>query len=363
MRVIFNLLDANVGGGQRVAAGIAKALSARGDSVGVAVPADGPALPWFTDSGADAHLLDLIALRRPTGIRHAARTFKDYDLVYSHTSVPGVILAGEAAAQARTPHVIHQHIYPHFSERRTVHALQRVLYGRAATRAEMIAVAHHVAAAAIAAGAPHDRIVVIPNGVEIPAVPSPPAADGPIRIGQLARLDVQKGIDLFLDAVERMTTAAKFSIGTPRAENAFGRDLHRRALALGVEVVSPASRSFLTTVDVVVAPSRYEGHPLALMEAMALGKPVVAAAIPGVTELLQGEEAGILVPSEDPAALATALDILAADAQLRLRLGASARDLMTARYALPLVHAQIIELLERAATRERSPERSSKRRG
>jgi glycosyltransferase involved in cell wall biosynthesis len=348
VKVVFNLLDANVGGGQRVAAGIAEALRAAGHDVGVAVPADGPALPWFTDAGAEPHLVDIVSLRRPTGIRRAAATFAGYDVVYSHTSAPGAALAGAAATRAGRPHVIHQHIYPHFSAVAPVRAAQQKLYARAASRAYVIAVAQHVADAAVAAGAPRDRVTVIPNGVEIPTAAAPPAATGPGRIGQLGRLDAQKGIDIFLDAVERTTASATFALGSPVAEDDFGRALHERARALGVEVVAPASRAFLETLDIVAAPSRYEGHPLTLMEAMALGKPVVAAAIPGVTEMLEGEDAGILVLPENADALATALDTLALDGELRTRLGARARTLITERYALPLVHARIIQLLEAA---------------
>jgi glycosyltransferase involved in cell wall biosynthesis len=216
----------------------------------------------------------------------------------------------------------------------------------------MIAVAQHIADAAVAAGAPRDRITVIPNGVDVPAEPAPPALARPIRIGQLARLDAQKGIDVFLEAIEHVTEPAQFALGSPLPENDFGRALHERATALGVEVVAPASRAFLETLDIVAAPSLQEGHSVTLMEAMALAKPVVAAAIPGVTEMLQGEDAGLLVPPRDPEALATALDLLAGDAALRSRLGARARELVTARYALPVVHARIIDLLERAAAAE-----------
>lgn len=354
MRVVFNLLDADVGGGQRVAAGIAAALRDHGHTVGVLVPADGPALPWFMVGGTQAHFVDVTSLRRPWGIRAAAAAFVGYDLVYSHTSVPGAVLAGAAASRAQRPHVIHQHIYPHFSGSAPVRRVQRALYGRATRRAQVIAVARHVADAAVAAGAPRGRVVVIPNGVEIPAEPAPPRAGGTPRIGLLGRLDVQKGIDLFLDALELMTVLAEPALGSPLPEDDTGRKLHERAHALGVDVVAPATRTFLEPLDIFAAPSRYEGHPLTLMEAMALGKAVVATAIPGVTEMLTGEDAGLLVPPEDSAALAAALDALATDPELRARLGARARALVSARYSLPVVHARVIDVLEQAAATHRA---------
>jgi glycosyltransferase involved in cell wall biosynthesis len=361
VKVIFNLLDANVGGGQRVAAGIAQALIARGHTVGVAVPADRPALRWFTDAGATAHVVDIVSLRRPWGIGRAARVFRGYDLVYSHTSVPGTVLGGAAAALARRPHVIHQHAFPYLSSRSAVRRLQRALFAATVARGRLIAVARHIADAAAALGAPPDRITVIPNGVEIPALPAP-RPTGDVRVGLLARLDPQKGIDVYLDAVERVTAPASFVLGSPVPEDDFGHALHARARAAGVEIVAPAGTELLATLDIVAAPSLLEGHPLTLMEAMAFAKPVVAAAVPGVTELLEGTSAGILVPASDAEALAAALDVLVLDADRRSELGMRARELVTAEYSLPAVHARVIALLEEAAGLESPPESSRKRR-
>ncbi|HEV8461325.1 MAG TPA: glycosyltransferase family 4 protein [Gaiellaceae bacterium] len=343
MRVVFNLLDADVGGGQRVAARVARALVERGDEVGVAVPADGPAVAWFTELGAPVHIVDLLTPRRAWNIPAAARVFRDYDVVYSHSSAPGAALAGSAARRAKRAHVIHQHIYPHFSSNAAVGAVQRRLYARAAADAAMIAVAQHVADAAIAAGAPADRVTVVPNGVDVPEVALPPRLTEP-RVGMLARIDVQKGIDIFLDAVDQVRGPAKFALGTPTDDD----PMVARARALGVDVVAPATRAFLDGIDVFVAPSRWEGHPLTLMEAMALGKAVVATSIPGVTEMLEGTEAGVLIPPEDSEALAAAIDELAADPALRTGLGARARALVAERYATPVVNAQITAILDRA---------------
>jgi glycosyltransferase involved in cell wall biosynthesis len=350
VRVLFNLLDANVGGGQRIAAGIAEALRAQGHAIGVAAPTDGPALRWFTRIGADTHFVDLSSLRRPWTIRRATAAFTGYDLVYSHTSVPGMILAGEAASRAGRPHVIHQHIYPDFSNSEMLRAAQRKLFARETARSEMVAVAQHVADAAIAAGAPRRNITVIPNGVEIPKDDPIWRIGEPIKVGLLGRLDVSKGIDIFLDAVALMHTTPKVALGTPTPASDLGRQLHERARSLSVEVVAPASQDFLSTLDIVAVPSRFEGHPLTLLEAMALGKPVVASAIPGVVEMLEGEDAGLLVPSQDASALAAALDRLATDDELRRHLGARARSLVSTRYALPVVHARVIELLKRVAS-------------
>jgi glycosyltransferase involved in cell wall biosynthesis len=76
---------------------------------------------------------------------------------------------------------------------------------------------------------------------------------------------------------------------------------------------------------VVVCPSRREGFGLTCAEAMAHGRPVVASAVGGLTELVEHEVTGLLVPPQDPVALRAAIDRLLADSDLRARLGAEGR--------------------------------------
>ena len=57
---------------------------------------------------------------------------------------------------------------------------------------------------------------------------------------------------------------------------------------------------FLASLDVVVVPSRYEGSPVTLVEAMAPGKPIVASRISGIAEVLERSGGGVLVPPDDP---------------------------------------------------------------
>jgi glycosyltransferase involved in cell wall biosynthesis len=355
VRVVFNLLDASVGGGQRVAAGIAQSLVDRSHDVGVAVPAAGPALEWFEALGARVHIVDLQSLRRPRGVAAAAEAFRDYDVVYSHTSVPGEILAIAAARRAGRPHVAHRHVYPHFSPLWPVAAVQRGLYARAAHRSRMIAVAEHVARAAAVAGVPLDRIEVIPNGVALPVDPPEPRQSPPVRFGVLARLDTQKGIDLFVSAAAASglnPSEATFDVGTPEPVNDSQRELLERARAAGVGIDSPAEGgAFLSRLDVVVIPSRnFEGLPLTLLEALALRKAILATDIPGIHEALAGTGAGVLVPPEDVTALAGAIRSLACDPIERLRLATRARALADERYSLSDTHDRVAHVLRRAAS-------------
>jgi glycosyltransferase involved in cell wall biosynthesis len=103
--------------------------------------------------------------------------------------------------------------------------------------------------------------------------------------------------------------------------------------------------------DAIALPSRREGHPLALLEAMALGKAVVACAVGGVPESVRDGETGLLVPSDDPAALARALARLRDDAALRGRLGAAAACEVRARYHIRRTVAAVEAVYERCLAR------------
>ena len=117
------------------------------------------------------------------------------------------------------------------------------------------------------------------------------------------------------------------------------RDLMRQAARAGIEdrvrflgqLTQLEVREALREADVVAAPSvptrdgRREGIPVALMEAMASGLPVVASRISGIPELVGEDETGFLVGPRDVEALAGALERLARDEGLRRRLGAAGR--------------------------------------
>jgi glycosyltransferase involved in cell wall biosynthesis len=142
-----------------------------------------------------------------------------------------------------------------------------------------------------------------------------------------ARLDLQKGLDVLLHAAGSVGGARFLVAGTGDEHARLEREaaalgLGERLLFLGHRDDIPA---LLAATDAFVLPSLFEGTPLALLEAMAAGKPVVTSAIPGTDELVADGETGLLVPAGDADALAAALRRIVADPELRARLGAAAR--------------------------------------
>ena len=177
-------------------------------------------------------------------------------------------------------------------------------------------------------GADPARLVRIPNGADT-AFWSPgglPPAPG--RIAAVGRLLPIKGFDLLIDAVAGLPGAEAVVLG----EGAARPDLEARIAraGLGDRVRLPGHlppervREELRAAAVFAMPSRFEGMPLALIEALACGCPAVAADVGGVGEVLT-PEAGRVVPPEDAGALRAALAEGLSDAAPWSRQGARAR--------------------------------------
>jgi glycosyltransferase involved in cell wall biosynthesis len=108
-----------------------------------------------------------------------------------------------------------------------------------------------------------------------------------------------------------------------------GLDAHLRFLGRRED-----ARSFLAAADIVVNPSDAEGLPIAVLEAMALSKPVVATAVGGVPSVVLDGVTGTLVPAGDPGRLAAALSTLLKDEATRAEMGHMALSVVNSRYGL-----------------------------
>ena len=244
-----------------------------------------------------------------------------------------------AASAARIPTLTVEHLpmagrsrYRHWLKRRTSQRLR----------------AHVAVGARVArmveddARLPRSSIGVIHNGVPDGGEgPTERLASGPV-IGAIGRLDHQKGFDVLIDALSFLPRVTVVIVGDGPERSA----LERRAAKAGVqdrllvtgwkEDVAPLLRGF----DVFALPSRYEGLPLGLLEAMSAGLPIVATDVGSVAEAVEPEETGLLVPAGDSLALAAGAKRLLDDLELRTRLGSQAREAWTAKFDVtPMVQA------------------------
>jgi len=185
-----------------------------------------------------------------------------------------------------------------------------------------------------------DKLQVIYNGIDLTFTRSETpqeirrelgAAPDDVIIGTAARLEEQKGLDLLIDAVPQIVAAlptARFVIvGGGSLETA----LRQRAEALGPELASRVvitgyrtdAVDLMRTFDCFVQTSHFEGMPMALLEAMALEKPIVASAVGGVPEVVEDGVTGTLLHDRDPGTLARAILAYVKDPQVGRAVGAA----------------------------------------
>ena len=172
-----------------------------------------------------------------------------------------------------------------------------------------------------------NNVVSMPN--PLPFWPKIPANGTSTRLVFLGRLAVEKAPGLLLDAWQRMNAdVPQWSLDVIGSGPMQASIAARAAELLRVNLLPPTSDAerALMQAGAFVLPSLAEGSPLALVEAMASGVPVVATdCATGVRELVVNDETGLLVRPADPGALARALRRLLTDGDLRARLAASAR--------------------------------------
>ena len=183
-----------------------------------------------------------------------------------------------------------------------------------------------------------ERLALLPN--PLPAAPMPAvgsAAANATGFISVARLVRQKGLDVLVDALPRLSGAAAEWPVTLVGDGPERETLQQQAQDLGVSgrLRCPGFRSdperFLAEAAVFVLPSRFEGMPNALLEAMAAGLAVIVTdASPGPLEVVEAGVSGLVVPSGDPVALAAAMQELASDPERCRRMGAAARERIAA---------------------------------
>lgn len=163
-------------------------------------------------------------------------------------------------------------------------------------------------------GAPADRVHLIRNGVDTSVfhpVEGHRRGSGPLRIGALGRLVHQKGFDVLLEALPIVRAGVDIDVEVVVAGSGELHDeLTAQADGLPVTFIGPingaqAVAEYLRGLDLFVMPSRYEGLPNAVIEAIACGVPVIASDVAGMREATGS--AATLVPAENPAALAAAI--------------------------------------------------------
>ena len=295
--------------------------------------------------GAGAHsAADLHALWRLRKRLREARL----DVLNAHL-FHAALAARIVARGARVGKLVVTH---HFNERRAWRFAAERLWSARAARVSAVS---RTVAATVAAGLrlPLAEVRVVPNGVDLAAIAAKaPAAREESRrrlrlpaaarvVGTVGRLVPEKAPLMLLEAFALLAASdAELRLvyvgDGPLHEKVWRRAKHlglgERVMITGFQPDVPAA---LAALDVFALSSRTEGHPVALLEAMAAGLPIAACRIPAVEETVGPDgQAALLVPPGSAQELAAALGRLFADRALAARLGAAAKSLAGERYSV-----------------------------
>lgn len=376
--VVSGIWPPDVGGPASHAPEVADFLRSRGHRVEVVTTAEiaPPPRPYpvrFTPR------------RLPVGVRHAhgavmiAARARRADVVYA----TGMFARTAAAAfVAECPYVVKLTADPAFERARTrqlfagdvdafqdaeagglrLALLRRVRDLSLARAAHVLCPSVYLRELAIGWGLEEERVSVLPNPAPAP-VELAPREELRARLGfhgpTLAfagRLTAQKSLATALEALARVDGVALAIAGDGPESGA----LRRRAAELGVDgrvrFLGPRPRlavlELFAAADAAILPSSWENFPHTVVEALAVGTPVIASDVGGVRELVRDGDNGLLVPAGDGLALAAAVERYVRDPGLQARMRAAAAPSVDA-YRPERVFARLDHVLLAAARRER----------
>jgi glycosyltransferase involved in cell wall biosynthesis len=248
----------------------------------------------------------------------------------------------------RMPLVVTRRQMPH------TFPLENWIMSQVATR--VIAVSRAVGEALVRRGTPRRKLTIIPNGLVTDRIDTPVDIESREEwrrrigwestrrvVGIVSRPKDQEVVIRALHSVETPLRLVLVGVDPGSRLGNLGRRAPERHSVVCLPF-TPEVRPLYDMLELVLLPSRSEGLSQALLEAMALGKPVIASAAGGNLEVITNDTDGRLVPPLEPAAWAHAIEELLANPASAHRLGAAARSAARDRYALEHTVSRTAEL-------------------
>ncbi|HEY3374399.1 MAG TPA: glycosyltransferase family 4 protein [Candidatus Aquicultor sp.] len=307
---------------------------------------------------------DLTAL---LAIRRYVKEYGPFDIIHGHSSKAGALvrllkITGAGPAKiVYTPHACVT-LSPGLSgKQRFVYNLIERILGSYLTDA-IIAVSNHEARHAIELGIPTNLVNTVVNGVGIGKNSlkrreeyrsSLGVAPEDIVIGFSGRLDYQKAPEILIQAYCRLepgpTNISLVLLGDGPKHGDLEQLVKTSPHAGSIHIAGyhPLASDVLSAFDIFVLPSRYEGLPYVLLEAMAEGLPIVATSVGGNSELVRDKVNGLLVPRDAPDDLSKALDTLIRDSELRQRFSSVSLELVGASYSIEKMLESTVDIYNR----------------
>ncbi len=382
MKIVHAIARLNLGGATLSVLELAAAQQARRHEVVVVagtIPTREESMEYLADE-LGVHVVRLPALRREVSPRHdVAATYdlwkllreRRWDVLHTHTSKAGATgrLAALVAGDRRPPavvHTYHGHVLSGYFSPRREHVFRQIERVLAHATDKLIAVSAEVREDLVRYGvAPRSKFVVVPYGFDLDArVDRRPetrerlraevgAGEDTLVVGFIGRLAaVKRPVDLVRTIAALQSDAVLVVVGdgeerAPAEEEAARLGVAERCRFVGYQRDAPG---WYAAFDTLLLASANEGTPVAAIEALAAGRPVVATDVGGTATVVDDGETGFLAPAGDVRALAAHLDRLARDGMLRARMGELGAERMAERFSTARMVANLEGVYARAMT-------------
>lgn len=274
-----------------------------------------------------------------------------YDIVHAHL-FPSVWLTALASYRAKGPRYLFTE-HGSWNRRRRFYGFRSLDHWIYSRYSKLICVSPAVGKS-LTEWLPslQSRMVVIPSGVALPPEDTETSAPSHdlIFVGRLERV---KGLDILLSALALLKPKGHHPsllvVGTGKQEVFLRQLAHHLGVSPQVTFLGYRSdvQSLLGRARIFVLPSRTEGLPVSLLEAMAAGKAIVATSAGGIADVVEHNQEALLVPPEDPMVLAQAIAEILKDPQRFQRMGKAAQAKARACFSMERFVRDMIGLYEK----------------
>ncbi len=349
LRVLFVVGNSVVGGAENHALTLLQSLEEAGHKVAVVCPRPGPLVDALHRSGVEHHLIEMV--------RPAADD--EYEILLP------ALWSLHSLIQRWRPDVVHSHLYPahlHASLAAQLAGVPAVVttahtivvrpgdsWLARMTNVRIIAVSRAAKSLLVRAGVPAARLRVIYNGIQPQYLKDQSDDARRVRqelgipeeapvIGIVARLSFEKGHDEFIRMASEIAAVRPHTRFLIVGTGPLAADLENMVASLGLSerIIFTGARQDIpvldSAMDIFALPSRQEALPLAVLEAMAAKRPVVATAVGGVPEVVVDKETGLLLQPGDRKGFVQALLRLIDHPELRGQLGLQGRRTVCRRF-------------------------------
>ena len=353
IRLVEGVYALCLGGSEVLAHQIVRALQHSGRYVGMMyaiAAAAGPAalmlIPGLEAEGISYQVCERRRRFDPGLVVRLAKQMRQDRVQVVHTHHLGQLLYIGVAAKLAGARVVHTE-HEHFST--ASRRLRRLLRALSVVADRVTAVSDPVREyLRDQVGIPSTKLVTITNGVDIPTFASAKPIDrselgwakDDVIIACVARLEPEKAHDTLIEAFRRLNgrhpNAQLLIVGSGSRGTELQNCVQKLELSKSVRFVGSRNDvpRWLAACDVFALASTREGMPLAILEAMAASKPVVATAVGSIPCVVQHGKTGLLVPSGSAEEFEAALELLVSDTQKRQEFGASGYQLIEAHYSI-----------------------------